>query len=140
NRARADLRMGLPVVLSDAGRALLVAAAEVLTPERLADLRGLGAPVLVLTSRRAETLKARAYDGDLARIVVPGDAGVTWLRAVADPRDDLSTPMKGPFASLRDGAADLHRAGISLAKSAQLLPAVVAVTIDEGFAFAARHG
>ena len=140
NRARADLRMGLPVVLTDGGQALLLAAAEVLTPERLSDLRSLGALVLVLTSWRAETLKARPYDGDIARIVVPGDAGVSWLRAVADPRDDLSTPMKGPFATLREGPADLHRAGIRLAKSAQLLPAVVAISLTEGPAFAARHG
>jgi hypothetical protein len=44
------------------------------TPARLADLRGAGPPVLALTARRAETLKARAYDGDLARIV-PRAAG-----------------------------------------------------------------
>lgn len=140
NRARADLRMGLPVVLTDAGRALLVAASEVLSEERLRDLRDLGAPVLAITARRAETLKARAYDGDLARIVVPGDAGLAWLQAVSDPRDDLSVPMKGPFATLRDGPADLYRAALQLAKSAQLLPAVLAVTLDEGFAFAGRHG
>lgn len=140
NRARADLRMGLPVVLTEEGRALLVAASEVLSDERLRDLRALGAPVLAITARRAETLKARAYDGDLARIVVPGDAGLAWLRAVSDPRDDLSVPMKGPFATLRDGPADLYRAALQLAKTAQLLPAVLAVTLGEGFAFAGRHG
>ena len=76
-RARADLRMGLPVALGDH----LAAAVETLSPARLADLRALGPAVLALTGRRAETLKARAYDGDLARVALPrgrsgGAAGV----------------------------------------------------------------
>ena len=140
NRARADLRMGLPVVLAGAGGARVVAAVESLSAERLADLRALGAPVLAITARRAETLKARAYDGDLARLVVPGAAGLDWLRAVADPKDDLAAPMKGPFASLRDGDARLHRAALALAKSAQLLPAVLSVAVPDGLAFAGRQG
>ncbi|MDX5358810.1 MAG: GTP cyclohydrolase II [Rhodobacterales bacterium] len=140
NRARADLRMGLPVVLGGEGAAILAAAVEALDDTRLADLRALGAPVLVITARRAETLKARAYDGDLARIVVPGDAGLGWLQSVADPKDDLSRPMKGPFASLREGPAALHRTAIALAKSAHLLPAVVTVAVTDGLALSARNG
>jgi len=140
NRARADLRMGLAVVLAGDGQSVLVAAVEPLGAARLADLRALGAPVLVITARRAQTLKARAYDGDLARIVVPGMAGLDWLRAVADPKDDLTIPMKGPFASLREGPSGLHRAALALAKSAHLLPAVLTVEVADGLAFAARHG
>jgi len=140
NRARADLRMGLPVVLAGDGGAVVAAAVETLGAARLADMRGLGAPVLAITARRAETLKARAYDGDLARLVVPGTAGLDWLRAVADPKDDLTVPMKGPFASLRDGDAGLHRTAIALAKSAHLLPAALTVSLPDGMAFAARHG
>ena len=92
-RARADLRMGVPVVLCGAEGAALVAAVETLDAARLADLRGFGVPVLAITARRAETLKARAYDGDLARIVPPAETGLDWLRAVADPADDLRTPI-----------------------------------------------
>ncbi|GAB4267341.1 MAG: GTP cyclohydrolase II [Pararhodobacter sp.] len=128
NRARADLRMGLPVVLTDGDRGALIAAAETLAADRLADLRALGAPVLAITAHRAATLKARAYDGDLARLAVPEDAGIDWIEAIADPADDLSHPMKGPLISLREGAPTLHRAAIALVKSAQLLPAAVVVT------------
>ena len=78
----------------------------------------------------AETLKARAYDGDLARVRVPADADVAWLRAVADPADDLRVPMKGPLFTDRDGDTAAHRAAIALAKSAQLLPAVVLVQAE----------
>lgn len=142
NRARADLRMGLAVVLRAAdGRAALVIAAEVLTPERLADMRAIGgAMALAITAHRAATLRARAYDGDLARVHLPADATPQWVRAVADPADDLRLPMKGPLMTAREGAADLHRGAIALAKSAQLLPAALVAEHSSAAALAARHG
>ena len=52
-RARADLRMGVPVVLKGA-QDMLVLAAETLTAQRLIDTLALGgAPVLAITARRA---------------------------------------------------------------------------------------
>lgn len=141
-RARADLRMGVPVVLvDDAGSSVLALSAEVLTPQRLADLRGLGGqPVIAITGRRAETLKARAYDGDLARVLIPADADLHWIQTVADPSDDLNAPMKGPLMSEREGTANLHRIAIALSKSARLLPAAVVLPIENGAGFAASNG
>lgn len=136
-RARGDLRMGVPVLFHDREAAALIVAVEALTPERLAALRSLGPLQLALTARRAETLKTPAYDGDLVRIEVPNDADTVWLRALADPADDLRFPMKGPLRCLRDGSADLHRAAIALAKSAPLLPAVLAVAVPPGLPDAA---
>lgn len=140
-RAQADLRMGVPVVLFEAdGTASLVLAAETLDAQRLADLRALGgAPVLAITARRAETLKARIYDGDLARLCVPDDAGLPWVLSVADPADDLKAPMKGPLRTVREGEATLHRMAIRLTKTAQLLPAALVLDIKEPLAFAAAH-
>jgi GTP cyclohydrolase II len=60
-RARGDLRMGVPVVLTGDGRAFLVVAVEALEPARLAALRALGQPELALTARRAETLKTPTW-------------------------------------------------------------------------------
>lgn len=125
-RARSDLRSGLPVGLMDEGRLALVAAAETLTPARCADLRALGSTlVLAITARRAETLKARVYDGDLARLIVPADEGCRWIHAVANPVDDLRVPFKGPFQCERGGSPAAHRAAIALAKSARLMPAAL---------------
>lgn len=125
-RARADLRMGVPVLLvAGDGRGVVVLAAEALTPARLAAVRSLGAPDLVITAWRAETLKARAYDGDVARIAVPEGADANWIQDVAEPANDLASPMRGPFATRRYGNAAAHRAAVLLAKSAQLLPAAV---------------
>jgi GTP cyclohydrolase II len=139
-RARGDLRMGVPVVLCGAGEAALVVAVEGLDAARLADLQSFGRPVLAITARRAETLKARAYDGDLARILPPADVDLSWLMSVVDPADDLRKPMKGPLQSLRDGPADLYRAAIALAKSAHLLPAALLVTIPSALVLAAENG
>lgn len=139
-RARADLRMGVPVVLQSGATAMLVIAAETLSDARLADLRTLpGSPVLAITARRAETLKARAYDGDLARVVIPADAGRAWIESIADPADDLNSPMKGPLKSLRDGSANMARLAIQLTKSARLLPAAVLMDVADGASFAATH-
>ncbi|MEL7257313.1 MAG: GTP cyclohydrolase II [Pseudomonadota bacterium] len=130
-RARADLRMGVPVVLEASGQTALVLAAETLNTTRLTALQDLeGMPVLVISARRAETLKARPYDGDLARIVLPDEATLDWVQGVADPADDLSMPMKGPLLSERSGSADLHRTAIALVKSARLLPAAVVLIGD----------
>ena len=140
NRARADLRMGVPVVLTGDGSAVLAVAAEALDAVRLERMRQMGgALVLAITSRRAETLKARAYDGDLARVLVPGDATLGWVQAVADPADDLNSPMKGPFISQRDGTPDLHRAAIALAKSARLLPAALVLPVANPHLLQAEH-
>lgn len=139
-RARGDLRMGVPVVLADGGAGVLAVAAESLAPARLADLRAVGPVELAITARRAETLRAQVYHGDVARLAVPGDAGVAWVAAMADPADDLRMPMKGPFRPLRDGGADLQRLALALCKSAYLLPAAVLVPVADAAAAAAAHG
>ena len=136
-RARADLRMGVPVVLSDG---LVVLAIETLTQARFDDVCALGPrPVLAITGWRARTLKARAYDGDIARLALPDGATRTWVASIADPADDLNHPMKGPLKSLRDGPAGPHRAAIALIKDARLLPAALSVEVEDPAAFAAAH-
>ena len=131
-RARADLRMGVPVVLS-ADVPVLILAAETLSPQRLADVLALGgAPVLAITGRRAETLKAHVYDGDLARVSLPSDASPRWVQSIADPADDLRAPMKGPFKCARGGDVSAHRAALALCKAARLLPAALVLALPEG--------
>lgn len=139
-RARADLRMGLPVVIADGvGQGLLVLAAETTTQARLTALRALDLPIeLAITARRAETLKARAYHAGLAAIQLPDHSDLAWVKAVANPQDDLSAPMKGPLQTSRGGDARLLSLALSLAKSAQLLPAVLGVELMDAAGFAAE--
>ena len=130
-RMGSDIRIGVPVVVFDGDNSALVLASEVVSAERLVELREIaGALELAITLRRATTLKTAAYDGDVARIVVPSDADISWIHAMADPSQDLSAPMKGPFKSIRGGSADIHRAAIALAKRAHLLPSAVVLPMD----------
>ncbi len=134
-RARADLRAGLPVVLQEGWARALVLAAELASDARLEAMKALGRPYLAITRRRAETLHAVPYDGDLARIALPAGAGANWIRAVSDPAGDLDAPMKGPLKAMRGaGAAGLARHALALVKEARLLPAVLMVDLPEGAA------
>lgn len=118
----------------------MILAAETLEAQRLTDLLALGGtPILAITARRAKTLKARPYDGDLARVALPPDTTPAWVQSIADPSDDLRVPMKGPFTCLRDDAADVPRAALALVKDARLLPAVLALDIPHPLAFARDH-
>jgi len=139
-RLRADLRMGVPIVLRAARRSLLVLAAETLTGTRFRGfMPSVTNPTLAITDWRAETLRARAYDEDIARLFVPNDADSAWVHAIADPSADLSNPMKGPCRSLRGGDATAHRAAIRLCKQARLLPAALVGEIGDGKNFAKSY-
>lgn len=133
-RARADLRIGAPVIITHGESAAAVISTEALSAERLAEMRALGKGELelVVTRRRAETLKARAYDGDIARIRLSPDFGLREVQAAADPALALSRPMLGPFIAQREGDAEAQRMALRLAKSARLLPAVIAAPISAG--------
>ncbi len=131
-RARADLRMGVPVVLQVGELTAVVASAETLNDDRLGDFFQLGEPTLVITTRRAETLKLRAYHSEVARIPLPRDATMKFVGCIADPAHDLNHPMKGPLKTLRNGDPDPSRAAITLCKAARLLPAAVVVLVDQG--------
>ena len=131
-RARADLRMGLPVALRAPGQLALVATVEGLDAARLEEMQAIGPSAIAVTKRRAETLRARPYDGDMARITLPQGADLAWVARVADPATDLSAPLQGPFETLRDtGGAALARAALILAKEARLLPAALVVPIAD---------
>ncbi len=129
-RARTDLRLGLPVVVRDANGQVLVLAAEGVSDERFQSICALGAPYLAITAWRAKTLNARAYDGDIARLEIPEGTDIQWIQGIADPKDDLAQPMKGPLRSIRGGSPELARTALALVKSARILPAALVVPIE----------
>ncbi|MEO1687159.1 MAG: GTP cyclohydrolase II [Pseudomonadota bacterium] len=128
-RARAELRLGAAVVLARGDAAALAASAETVGAARLAALRAAGPTDLAITAWRAQTLKARAYDGDVARIALDDAFPLARIRATADPQTDLASPLKGPFPTRREGDAGLHRAAIRLAKQAHLLPSALVAAL-----------
>lgn len=134
-RAAADLRRGLPVVVCEGSGALLVQSAELLTDlwiEKGAALSG-GAPVVGLTYNRANILHILPRSGDVALVTLPEappHGGLSALiQSMADPADDLMRPLRGPFHVADQGAGPAHEAGLKLCKVARLLPAALFSTI-----------
>lgn len=123
-RAVAELRRGAVMIVDGT----LVASAEAISPNRFASMQAAGDVSLVLTDRRASVLKIRAYDGDVARVKLPLDAGLSLVQALADPAQDLTTPMKGPFEGVREGDGKIPKLAVSLCKRAGLLPAALICT------------
>ncbi len=128
-RMRADLRMGVPVVICNGPEKWLAAAAETLSADRLADFRALGCALeLAVTDLRATSLRIFQTEEDVVRLRIPGDAPIEWVRSLSDPADDLENPLDGPFEQI-GGGGDIHRAAIALAKQARLLPSVVILQV-----------
>ena len=134
-RALLELRTGLPIVLTGPDGAALVAAGETLSASRFEALRDLGHAHIAITARRAEVVRAMFYDEDIARLRVPSDVDINWLRGMADPSLDLTHPMKGPFQPLRGGDAAIEREAIRLCKQAHLLPTAVVLPIGKNALF-----
>ncbi len=118
-------RRGRPVVIGGAGGKVLGYAVETLP---VAALRAAKAPRLVLSHARARTLKIRIYTPDVVALAVPRDIDPARLRAIADPTDDLTFPLKGPFETIRDTLPEGYAAAVKLAKLAGLLPAALVQT------------
>jgi len=137
DRAAAELRRGLPVIVSDDNAAFAVLAAENLSPNQLNNLRDLVAPAslyLGLPPERAQVLKLRQYTGDISWLAIdrPADDGMldgplsaATIGALADPLHDLKDPLRGPFMAMRTPPVGPGAAAIKLAKIANLLPSVV---------------
>jgi GTP cyclohydrolase II len=125
-RAVDALRRGAPVAFEGA-QPFTVLAVETASDETLGALKATKrAPaLLVLTHARARTLKIRLYTPDVVAAVPDLPLKAAELRAIADPTDDLSTPLKGPFETVREKLPAGYGAAIKLAKLAGLLPAVV---------------
>ena len=144
DRAAGDLRRGLPVVVADpgGGPGAIAFAAEFASAARLAALRAwAGAePDLAITHNRAVTLKIRLYTPDVVRIPVPDWLSVEALASLADPASDLSQPLRGPFEARREPVPEGVLAAVRLAKIARLLPAVLAVSVDDPGAALGRSG
>lgn len=129
-RVRSDLRMGAAVVLCAGDQQWMAASAETITPARFDAMRVMGQIELTITDWRAKTLSTWATDGDVARFSVPSEQGLAWVQSMSDPSDDLSNPLKGPFAPIMGGCADAHRVALAICKLAHLLPSAILVDVS----------
>jgi len=139
-RARADLRLGIPIVLAGKEYDAIISPIEVLNQGRLDELKLIDKnSAILITARRAQTLKCSIYDGNFARIKLAQVSKVNVLKAIADPSLDLRSPLKGPFNIIRDRPLELENEALLLLKSAQLLPAAIVSKITDGESYASNH-
>ena len=130
-RAAFELRCGRPVfALDDSDCAVLALATEMATAEAVDELRKFGVEIdVVLTVRRAETLKIRQYTPEVVRIPYPDWLTAEQVRRLADPQFDLADPMRGPFLARRDPIPGAVAASVKLAKVARLLPSALCASV-----------
>jgi GTP cyclohydrolase II len=149
-RARGDMRLGVPIVLTCGGEAALVLAIDMLTPERHAALAVSGqACHLALTRKRlCSASRIPLPEGEVLHLPIAQDAPLSKLRAIVDPAqragggriDTLLSAISAVPAPRLMAGTRLDIAAIALAKAAQLLPAAVMMPLPDGPATALRHG
>ena len=139
-RARADLRLGVPIVLAGKENSAIIAPIEVLNESRLNQLKVIDKNSFILvTTRRAQTLKCPIYDENFVRIALGQLLKIASLKAIADPFLDLRNPLKGPFNVIRGETLKLENEALLLLKSAQLLPAAIISKVENGENYADQH-
>ncbi len=148
DRAVAELRRGGFAVVSAAGAALLVQAAEAVTPQsldRLAALAG-SEPRLALTRHRAAAIGLLSAAGGAPGagpmlIPLPDGFPAQEVRAIAEPGEVVSIRVPAPVASPGGDIAAAFAAAVELTKIARLLPAALAAPLTGGDAeaFAAAN-
>ncbi|MFV3127534.1 GTP cyclohydrolase II [Niveispirillum sp. KHB5.9] len=145
DRALSDLRRGeVLVVTADAGRALLVMAAEAVTTQALNHLAQLSgaAPSLVITGQRGRALGLGVPVDGPVRVSPPAGLTADLVRDLTDPTRPARAGKVAGAAAI-DGAAE--GAATILAKIAGLLPAAIVASLPGGRgpvdagAFARRH-
>ena len=139
HRAVSELRRGTPVLIEGEGGRLLVAAAETVGAQGLAELTALAsaAPVLLLSPVRASAILQRPVplnapdEGAVALRLPAGLTAPERLRAFADPTAELLLGAEGQ-ALERATLPALAAPGLALAKLGRLLPALVAAPLAAG--------
>ncbi len=134
DRAAHELRRGRPVVVEDGEGGVIALAAELATDAAFEGLKSLtgAAPDLAITHHRARTLKVRLYTDDVVLVPYPSWLTIADARTLADPEDDLSHPMRGPFDARRAPITPANLAAVQLAKIARLLPAAMTAAVPGG--------
>lgn len=134
-RARGDLAMGLPCLVTHTGNRMVLAAAETLSQERFDALcYRFGTPHLLLTADRARAVVRSSVDfhGPVVRLHPPAPASLDWFRTLSDPQFDADPSITGAPQPSREGQAALQHLAIRLIKLAELIPAVIAFNVAAG--------
>lgn len=142
DRAIADLRRGVAVVVGAADGALAMLATETASAPAYAELRAAlpEPPLLALTAQRGAALRIRPSGHDPMLIELPDWLGLGTVRSLADATTDLANPLRGPLERQKRPPVAAEAAAVQLAKRARLLPAAIVWRLrQDPAAFAAAH-
>jgi GTP cyclohydrolase II len=151
DRAVSEVRRGRMVSVRGAGGiAILVQAAEAITPDALINMRAFSQsnPVLAVTARRAAVLGLAKTVGKIVTLSMKGEMTTEIIHNLADPlsKIPLSKEDRSSLAvtTRKKPTYDCESAAVALTKIARLLPAAVTAEIvdskaDDLAAWSARH-
>ena len=150
DRAVSELRRGRFVVVGGSGVAVLVQAAEGITPETLLDLRLVShqQPILAITARRAAVLGLAETVGKVVTLAAGDRLSADLIQNIADPLSENPLPeevKKALTVTVKETPTyDCESAAVALMKLARLLPSAVTAeiadpTADDLAAWTARH-
>ncbi len=132
DRAMADLRRGLCVVVQDEDAAHLVLSTEMAFDAELEIVTALAGVEahLALTAHRANVLHVKPTGAPSILLKIESWMDAALMRALADATHDLDLPFRGPFTRIKGQVASTVNASIKLAKLARLLPSTLVCEID----------
>ncbi len=132
DRAIADLRRALCVIVHDDDSAALVLATEMAFEDAKRRLQSLATTeaTLALTSHRANVLHILPSGDETILLEINDWMKTDLLRALADATHDLDQPFRGPFNRIKAPAPRPVSAAIKLVKLGRLLPSVIFCEID----------
>jgi len=136
DRAIADLRHALPVLVRGTDTAHLVLSSELAFAAGIDAMEALAqAPAtLALTAHRANVLHIKPTGDDTVLLKIEPWMDASLMRALADATHDLDQPFRGPFTRLKGSVPATVKAAIKLAKLARLLPSALVCAIDPAHA------
>ena len=145
DRAVNELRRGGYVILTEGRAAILVQAAEAVTPQsldRMAALTGTEAR-LVLTAQRAATLGLKPIGEAPVALPLPEGFSAQEVRGIAEPGEKVALRLPAPVTEANEDVRAAFAAAVDLTKVARLLPAAVVAALPASITstavFAAQH-
>jgi GTP cyclohydrolase II len=133
DRAAADFRRGLPVILSGEAGSGIAIPVETASPAEMSELVDLssGPAALALTARRANVLHILPSGHPVQMVPLDDRITADLAASIADPAQDLSGGLRGPFPQVKGAPPDHALAAVALAKIARLLPAAIVAPVSD---------
>jgi len=133
DRAAGDLRRGVPVVITTPAGSGVAVSVETASSADVAEFLSLaGGPAsLALTAQRANVLHILPSGHSVQMVPLSDRITADLARDIADPAEDLSGGLRGPFPQVKGAPPEYATAAVQLGKVARLLPAAIVAPLAD---------